>query len=966
MANGTFGGGTGTTYDPWIIEDAADLNAIRTKAATPYFKLKNNIDLDVAPYNNTGWTPIPNLTSGVLDGDGYVIKSLKINNASLSRAGLFADISGGAVRDLGLVDVNIVANEKVGALAGRLIGGNSQIERCYSTGTISGKNSVGGLVGEVNQISYVMFLDCHSSASIAIEVDFAGGIVGYMTAPFTTAVNYLLNCYYNGIITGGNLLTAAPLCGKSENITVTNCFYDKEKTIQKGTFGTGLTSAEMQDVSKFDNWLYRYRASSPTWKFLDNCPPKLWYEDVGRILVSYGGKYYTFASGSWVLVSDTLPDRATFWAQGLKDLSEVPVAKIKELDQYGTIDIVNMIESKAQGASTKMKIQLLFDVLRTSKQLTLTSLTEDNLTSRADDFSPAARALSIIEEQKLSNIAMGLEITSQQELNVDAAALNGATGHINSKSLLIASDDEEPTAISPKSVTVGYSAANEVSTDTYKGFTYQRRSLTIASVKGNPSNSININIVGETEKPVDPELLVDSENHIRSKDIIIHTDAKKDRDAMCGNGLYEMYKTLEKRDRAMHVDTRGEGKSRYLISVNNGGKWLTYDSTSKYWVETELRQISDNGITIAQMADPTIWGSLPSDYRSRIKYAVGVRNESFNSTHTIRGLQIEFAPNQGPLVQDTQIQVQSDKVIISGTLFDAENDQVEYQVVTKQFNELTWRQITPEQPGWFKRKNGYQFYHEYDLTHFRAGDNYIKVSARDSRGIINEKEFSIILITGEPQIELNSQNEFYMSATINHSLGKKIRFRILVNNNQMTPVEGYTEWKEAPFSFDYSWDSKDLLYGLPNEITIEAVDELNTVAEIKFHVIGGYRSLLFKDENNFYYSTDKGDVLQHLDFGTVIGGLLSEPRIVFLENRTGLTLENISIWADNETQEERVKLCLSETLSPFIPVETISLANTMDNGEVKPFYVRIESDIDVESIQRKVFKIYAKGDPVVA
>lgn len=964
MANGTFGGGDGSAANPWLIEDAADLNAVRTKPVTHYFKLKNNINMDVAPYNSTGWTPIPSY-SGVFDGDGYVIKNLKINSPTANRIGLFAELSG-TIKDLGMVSVSIVGSEKVGALVGRFAADGAIVDRCYATGTLAGKNLIGGLIGEVNQLNNAVIRDCHSCVNLTIDADFAGGIVGYMTSPFTYSMNKLYYCYYNGTITGGNLLTAAPLCGKVENGDVKDCIYNKEITVQVGTVGSGLTAAEMLIPKKFDNWLYRYRNDKPIWKFLENCSPKLWFQDLGRIIIAYGGKYYTYdaTAKAWTWVSDVLPDKDTFWTKGMPDFSGIPIAKFKELDQYGTIDIVNMIESKAQGADTKMKVQLLFDILRNNRTITLTSITENALGTKIPEFNPVARTLSVVQEEEKSNNGMDIDIVSQTEAVIASNNLSDRDNHIDAKSMIFVADTKHEATVVQKSLTLGYSLPGGASEE-YKGLINRNRSLQVINNKENVTDQLGVEILSQTESAVDSENLIGLSNHIRFKDVAVASDSKKERDGMAGNALYEIYKTIAKRDRAIKVDTKGEGKSRYLISVNNGGKWLIYDSVRSTWVETELRTIADTGLTMAQLADTSIWGSLPSDYRSKIKYAVGIRNESFNSTHRIQGLDIEFAPNSGPLVQDTQIQVQSDKVILSGVLFDAENDQVEYQVVTKQFNELTWRQITPEQPGWFKRKNGYEFYHEYDLTNFRAGDNSIKVVTRDNRGIVYEKEFQIILITGEPSIELNFQNEFYMNATINHSLGKKIRFRILVNNNQATPVEGYTEWKEAPFSFDFSWDSKDLLYGLPNEITIQAVDELNTIAEIKFHVIGGYRSLLFKDENNFYYSTDKGDILQQLDFGTVIGGLFAEPRVVFLENRTGLTLENVSIWADNETRDEKVKLVLSETLTPFVPVETILLTNTMANGEVKAFYVRIQSEIDVQSIQRKVFKIYAKGDPVV-
>ncbi|WP_312339091.1 hypothetical protein [Anaerospora hongkongensis] len=962
MADGTFGGGTGVSNDPYIIEDAADLDAIRTKPAG-YFKLKNNINLDVAPYNSAGWTPIPNLT-GQLDGDGYVIKYLKINSPTISILGLIANLSG-AVKDLGVVNVDITGNEKVGAIAGRFFANSASIARCYSTGSIKAKNIAGGLVGDINQLNVTLIQDSRSSTNIVIEEDFAGGIAGYVTSPFATNKNKVYNCFYNGNITGGNLLTAGPIYGYCENIDVQGCFYDKEKTMQKNDLAIGLTTTETQNKLKFDAWLYRYRNNVPVWKFLDNNAPKLWFEDLGRAMIVLNGQYYIYntTTESWQYVSDARPDRATFWEQGMKDLEGIPIAKFKELEVYGSVDIVNVVESGAQGANTKIKTQLIFDVLRTNKSLYVQSFVEDPLPLDGD-FNPVNRGLNIEQEDREDNDAMGVDIVSQTEATVDPKALIGRPNQINGKSTLIIVDDEQESTILERGITVNFVGKSSESASTFTSLLDTGRSIEIDSSDEATVTGVDINIVSEAEKPVDPEKLTGRNTVANTKDIIVTTDRKLERNNIEGNAVYEIYKTITKTDRAIKVDTKGEGKSRYLMSVNNGGKWLTYSPDTRSWVETELRSISDNGITINQMADEKIWDSLPSDYRSKIKYAVGIRNESFNSTHKIGKLDIEFMPNQGPLVQDGQVQVLTDRIALIGTLFDAENDAVEYQVVTKQFNEIGWRQITPEQPGWFKRKNGYQFYHEYDFTSFRAGDNTIKVITRDSRGVIYEKEFQIILITGEPQIELNFQNEFYMNATINHSLSKKVRFRILVNSNQITPLDGYTDWKEAGFTFDFSWDSKDLLYGLPNEITIEAVDELNTKAEIKFHVLGGYRSLLFKDENNFYYSTDKGDILQQLDFGTVIGGLFAEPRIVFLENRTGLTLEDVSIWADNETQEEKVKLMLSETLSPFVPVETISLTNTMANSEVKPFYVRIESEIDVQSIQRKVFKIYAKGDPV--
>ena len=92
-----------------------------------------------------------------------------------------------------------------------------------------------------------------------------------------------------------------------------------------------------------------------------------------------------------------------------------------------------------------------------------------------------------------------------------------------------------------------------------------------------------------------------------------------------------------------------------------------------------------------------------------------------------------------------------------------------------------------------------------------------------------------------------------------------------------------------------------MLNGLPNEIQILVQDEMQTETFATFNIIGEYKALLFKDENNFYYSTDTAEVLQQLDFGTVIGGINTDDYTVTLENKTGLSMNDISIFPDSDT-----------------------------------------------------------------
>ena len=94
-----------------------------------------------------GWLPIAShfeRFTSTLEGNGHAIANLFIER-DLESVGLFAEIgSTGSVRQLGLVDVDVRGRLRVGALAG---GSDGALVACYATGSVSGTQRVGGLVG---------------------------------------------------------------------------------------------------------------------------------------------------------------------------------------------------------------------------------------------------------------------------------------------------------------------------------------------------------------------------------------------------------------------------------------------------------------------------------------------------------------------------------------------------------------------------------------------------------------------------------------------------------------------------------------------------------------------------------------------------------------------------------------------------------------------------------------------------
>lgn len=207
MANGNFGGGDGTDSFPFLVEDAADLDAVRTKPRSSRFRQVSNIDMSswgvFEPIGPSQYTWF----SGIYDGAGYTINNLSINSDA-AYVGLFFILDNGRVKNLGLVDANVVSTggsfSKCGALTGGVRAGSPTsptFENCYATGSVNGLGISGGLCGG-RMADVFLFLNCYSNCSVAGGVG-VGGLVGEFSSsskPDTVAID---SCYSSGVISGG-------------------------------------------------------------------------------------------------------------------------------------------------------------------------------------------------------------------------------------------------------------------------------------------------------------------------------------------------------------------------------------------------------------------------------------------------------------------------------------------------------------------------------------------------------------------------------------------------------------------------------------------------------------------------------------------------------------------------------------------------------------------------------------------
>lgn len=171
-------------------------------------------DIDLSGFNGGKWEPIGDYYveydengdgdgdvfdtsfTGVFDGQGYVIRNLKITGNSereqYNYGGLFGYVTGATIKNVGLegTDINITrpvngAAVNAGGICG---GGDAFISNCYNTGDISADNQAGGICGDGSTIK-----NCYNTGSVSGH--YAGGIRG--GGGGTT-----YNCYNTGSVSG--------------------------------------------------------------------------------------------------------------------------------------------------------------------------------------------------------------------------------------------------------------------------------------------------------------------------------------------------------------------------------------------------------------------------------------------------------------------------------------------------------------------------------------------------------------------------------------------------------------------------------------------------------------------------------------------------------------------------------------------------------------------------------------------
>lgn len=263
---------TPDVYTP--IYTAEDFNNIRNNLSDKYILMN---DIDLSSYEK--WVPIGTELSafkGEIDGNNKSINGLcvsdVIESTNRASAGLFAFVSGAVIKNLNVIDADIVIQKETDHFYSvGVISGNSKysvFENCKVSGSViaevNGTCSAGGITGEITLDSAIN--NCENTADINVNGKYelyVGGIVGSASSPITICHNAgnitvnnskSLNKEFDSICVGG-------VCGNMFLEEISNCYNTGNIVVDclsdySGVGGIGGSTFSVSDCYSIGNITY--------------------------------------------------------------------------------------------------------------------------------------------------------------------------------------------------------------------------------------------------------------------------------------------------------------------------------------------------------------------------------------------------------------------------------------------------------------------------------------------------------------------------------------------------------------------------------------------------------------------------------------------------------------------------------------------------------------------------------------
>lgn len=278
-------GGTGNPGSPFELIDIYGLQGAATLSLGNEYNVDNDINASGTQNwsngGNTGFIPIGDFSSNTGNFEGLFesnnlsvrqIQNILINAPNTASVGLFANVVGGTFANIGITGT-ITGQNAVGALIGNIVNGANgvTIQNVFSDAVVTSTGNsggTGGLIGVIGSNTTNTLIEVAYSTGKVIGNVSVGGLIGAMASGTVQNTFSAANVTANGTANGGGLVgtvsnsptiatsysTGAVLAGSgsptlggfigsvSNTSTITANFWDTDTSSQASGVGSGLQS----------------------------------------------------------------------------------------------------------------------------------------------------------------------------------------------------------------------------------------------------------------------------------------------------------------------------------------------------------------------------------------------------------------------------------------------------------------------------------------------------------------------------------------------------------------------------------------------------------------------------------------------------------------------------------------------------------------------------------------------------